>query len=292
MQNCHQASHNTPAPTLNECGANDTTNKVRTYTKIHPADVPAVTPCYKLVAQPSSAQSSLRRLKLLMVDDDQELTRRLSAFFDREGYQLIAAANVIEMRRVLNSQAIELIILDVNLPGANGFAICRTLRAESLDLPILMLTSRSDVNDRIKGLDVGADDYLVKPFDPGELTARIKAIFRRNPLIADEWHCRPETYRFGCFELNRIKMVLCQNGEPLPVSHDELALLLLLARHPGTPITRDQIALRLKGAERSHDERSIDMLVSRLRKRLQEDPLNPRFLRTVRGIGYMLVLEG
>ncbi len=221
---------------------------------------------------------------ILVVDDDTRLARLLERFLRSHGFAVSSAGDVPTARRRLAQFAFDLVVLDVMLPGEDGIAFARELRARS-ELPILMLTARGEPQDRIAGLEAGADDYLPKPFEPRELLLRIQALLRRSghapaPLS-------PEL-RFGAFVFDPERGELRRHGERIRLTPAERALLEALARAPGHPISRAELARRagLRGSDRA-----VDVQITRLRRKLEEDPRHPRHLVTVRGEGYALVAD-
>lgn len=226
--------------------------------------------------------------RILIVDDDARLRNLVSCYLEKQGFEALVAADAIDMAKQRERFHCDLLVLDVNMPGEDGLSICQRLRAEGDRTPIIMLTARNETVDRIIGLEFGADDYLVKPFDPRELVARILAMLRRMPDVMLNAHeAKPLQLQFGPFLLDGQTRRLSCNGEPVALSSDEFALLMLLASTPGKPLSRNQLAIRIKGkGDQKSDQRNIDMLVSRLRKRLEDDPSQPCYIQTVRGIGY------
>jgi len=188
----------------------------------------------------------------------------------------------------------DLMVLDLMLPGEDGLAICRRLRAAENAVPIIMLTARGDDVDRIVGLEMGADDYLAKPFNPRELVARIHAVLRRQkaPEMPGAPAQEQRLVQFGPYELNLATRALTKEGEPVPLTTGEFALLKALASHPREPMSRDKLMELARGREHESYDRSIDVQVSRLRRLLGEDPQNPRFIQTVWGFGYVFIPDG
>lgn len=229
---------------------------------------------------------------LLIVDDDPGLRELLGDYLGREGYTVKTAADAVEMDRALAEAQPDLLVLDLMLPGEDGLSIARRLRS-SLDIPILMLSARGEDIDRIIGLEVGADDYLPKPFNPRELLARIRALLRRSrePRTAEAVPAA-EGYAFGPFVLELDAHRLLKNGEEVVLTHAEFSLLKLLAEHPNRVLTRDQIMDMLKGYDRDPFDRSIDVRITRLRRKLEDDPAAPRYIRTVWGQGYLFSPKG
>jgi DNA-binding response OmpR family regulator len=197
-----------------------------------------------------------------------------------------AAAHPDAGLRALRSEPPDILILDVMLPGMDGFAVCRKVR-ETSRVPIVMLTARGEVTDRIGGLERGADDYLPKPFEPRELVARIQAVLRRRPGAEPD-----DAVRTGALEVNWTTRSARLNGRALPLTTGEFELLGLLVRNRGRVLTRERIMDETRGVDWEAYDRSIDVLVSRLRQKLGDDPRQPAFIRTVRGTGYCFVGEG
>ena len=230
--------------------------------------------------------------RILLVDDDVRLSGLLSRFLGEQKFDVMVAANGREMYRRLENASYDLLILDINLPGENGLALCQQLRRRGNRIPIIMLTARGDDADRINGLELGADDYLTKPFNPMELLARIRAVLRRQPATLYELHGAHGTgYRFGEFVLNIRQQTLFKNTEAIHLSTGEFALLRLFLTEVGQPMSRNQLVLRMASREHQPDQRAIDMLVSRLRKRLDAPSATESMIRTLRGIGYVFVAE-
>jgi two-component system, OmpR family, phosphate regulon response regulator OmpR len=195
------------------------------------------------------------------------------------------------MDKVMGKEPVDMIVLDLMLPGEDGMSVCRRLRAAGRRTPIIMLTARGDESDRIAGLDVGADDYLPKPFNPRELVARINAVLRRQTLApspgAPEERRKP--VKFGPFEINLATRTLTRNGKQVGLTTGEFAMLKTLVTHPRVPLSRDRLMELARGREYGVFDRSIDVQVSRLRRLLEEDPAHPRYVQTVWGVGYVFV---
>jgi len=228
---------------------------------------------------------------ILVVDDDTEIRSLLGDYLRKNGYRATAVADGKAMRTALARGKADLIVLDLMLPGEDGLALCRKLRAES-DTPVIMLTARGEETDRIVGLEMGADDYLAKPFSPRELLARIKSVLRRTRslpanLRADE----ARALRFAGWTLEVVaRHLVSAEGVVVPLSGAEFQLLRILLSHPNHVLTRDQLMVLSKGREAEPLDRSIDLQVSRLRHRLGDDPADPRIIKTVRGYGYVLAV--
>ena len=231
-------------------------------------------------------------IRLLLVDDDVRLSGLLFRFLSEQGFVVKLAANGRDMYRLMEHAFFDLLILDINLPGDDGLTLCRQLRQSGKRIPIIMLTARGEDADRISGLELGADDYLTKPFNPRELVARIRAVLRRQSPAALALH---ETdlvcYRFGQFVLDTRQQLLLKGAEQIRLSTGEFALLRLFLTELGQPLTRQQLVQRVASREYQADQRSIDMLVSRLRKRLDDPAARESVIRTVRGVGYVFVTE-
>ncbi|WP_143001074.1 osmolarity response regulator transcription factor OmpR [Pseudidiomarina indica] len=228
--------------------------------------------------------------KILVVDDDARLRGLLERYLSEQGFQVRSVGDSEQMDRLLERENFHLIVLDLMLPGEDGLTICRRLRQQNNEIPIVMLTAKGDEVDRIIGLELGADDYLAKPFNPRELLARIRAVLRRRgthipgaPSAADEEIC------FGEFRLNLGTREMFRNGEPIPLTSGEFAVLKALVTHPRQPMSRDKLMNQARGRDYSALERSIDVQVSRLRRMLEADPANPRYIQTVWGLGYVFV---
>ena len=229
--------------------------------------------------------------RILLVDDDVRLSSLLSRFLGEHQLDVRVAADGREMYRRLELSAFDLLILDINLPGDDGLTLCQQLRRRGKRIPIIMLTARGDDADRINGLELGADDYLTKPFNPMELLARIRAVLRRQPVAFELHDAQGSGYRFGEFVLNVRQQMLYKGEEAIHLSTGELALLRLFLSEVRQPLSREQLVLRMASRAHQPDQRAIDMLVSRLRKRLDAPSATESMIRTLRGIGYMFVAE-
>ncbi len=230
--------------------------------------------------------------RILLVDDDVRLSGLLSRFLGEQGFDVRLAGDGRDMYRRLESGLFDLLILDINLPGEDGLTLCQQLRRRGNLIPIVMLTARGDDADRINGLELGADDYLTKPFNPMELLARIRAVLRRQPAQHLDLHgALGGSYAFGDFELNVRQQSLYKGPELIHLSTGEFALLRLFLAAAGQPMSRHQLVLRMASREHQPDQRAIDMLVSRLRKRLDAPHAGESMIRTLRGIGYVFVAD-
>ena len=227
---------------------------------------------------------------ILVVDDDREIRDLLSRFLVKHGLRVSTARDGAEMMRVLDGAAIDLVVLDLMLPGEDGLSLCRKLRANT-SLPVIMLTAMGEDTDRIVGLEMGADDYLPKPFNPRELLARIKAVLRRvNSLPAAA--PKGDVAKFDGWILDLGARRLCSPvGEEVELSTGEYDLLLAFATHPRRVLSRDQLLDLARGRSAVPFDRSIDIQVMRLRRKIEADPKEPRLIKTVRGGGYMFAAE-
>jgi two-component system phosphate regulon response regulator OmpR len=231
--------------------------------------------------------------KILVVDDDMRLRSLLERYLVEQGYIIRSAANSEQMDRLLERENFHLMVLDLMLPGEDGLSICRRLRQKENDIPIIMLTAKGDEVDRIIGLELGADDYIPKPFNPRELLARIKAILRRRAKdLPGAPSSQEDVVRFGEFALNLATREMTRGDESIALTSGEFAVLKALVSHPREPLSRDKLMNFARGRDYSALERSIDVQVSRLRRMLEVDPANPRYIQTVWGLGYVFVPDG
>lgn len=231
--------------------------------------------------------------KILVVDDDMRLRSLLERYLTEQGFQVRSVANAEQMDRLLAREAFNLMVLDLMLPGEDGLSICRRLRQANNQLPILMLTAKGDEIDRIVGLEVGADDYLPKPFNPRELLARVRAVLRRQTIEAPGApNADSTTVPFGEFRLNLGTREMFRNDEPMTLTSGEFAVLKALVTNAREPLSRDKLMNMARGREYSAMERSIDVQISRLRRMVEEDPSKPRYIQTVWGLGYVFVPDG
>ncbi|MCG9712628.1 two-component system response regulator OmpR [Shewanella insulae] len=231
--------------------------------------------------------------KILVVDDDMRLRALLERYLMEQGYQVRSAANAEQMDRLLERENFHLLVLDLMLPGEDGLSICRRLRQNGNTIPIVMLTAKGDEVDRIIGLELGADDYLPKPFNPRELLARIKAVMRRQaPEVPGAPTQQEEEITFGEFTLNLATREMYHGDEAISLTSGEFAVLKVLVSHPREPLSRDKLMNLARGRDYSALERSIDVQVSRLRRLIEKDAANPRYIQTVWGLGYVFVPDG
>ncbi|HST02976.1 MAG TPA: two-component system response regulator OmpR, partial [Usitatibacter sp.] len=215
-------------------------------------------------------------------------------YLGEQGFQVTALADARDLDRKLQRDPPRLVVLDLMLPGEDGLAICRRLRSAENAIAVIMLTAKGDDVDRIVGLEMGADDYLAKPFNPRELVARIHAVMRRQGPISTPGAptSEPKVVDFGPFALHLSSRALTRDGASIPLTTGEFSLLKVLATHPREPMSRDKLMDLARGREHESYDRSIDVQVSRLRKLLGEDPQQPRFIQTVWGFGYVFIPDG
>ena len=227
---------------------------------------------------------------LLIVDDDERIRGLLQKFLIRNGFIVSAARDAAHARRLLEGLEFDLIVLDVMMPGEDGISVTKSLR-ETLSTPIMLLTARGEANDRITGLEAGADDYLPKPFEPRELLLRINAILRRVPSVT-EAQAAPKMLHLGPIRYDLERGEMWQGQKPIRLTATESALMRIFAACPNEPVSRAQLVEDLgrdKGAgSTTSQERAVDVQITRLRRKIEADPKQPRYLQTVRGAGYML----
>ncbi len=226
--------------------------------------------------------------RVLIIDDDEKLSALLMEYLTQFGFSVRAVPEPESGLRALKHDPPDIVILDVMLPDMDGFSVCRKVR-ESSRVPIVMLTARGDVMDRIVGLELGADDYLPKPFEPRELVARMQAVLRRGASTTTD---EPQTVRVGGLEVNWSTRDANLEGQALALTTAEFELLGLLVRNRGRVLSRERIMDETRGIDWEAYDRSIDVLVSRLRQKLGDDAKRPAFIRTVRGAGYCFIGGG
>jgi two-component system, OmpR family, phosphate regulon response regulator OmpR len=233
------------------------------------------------------------KTRILIVDDDQRLRELLVRYLGGEGYEVKAVADGSAMDKQLSRERYDLVVLDLMLPGEDGLTICRRLRGQANAPAIVMLTAKGDEVDRIVGLEMGADDYLPKPFNPRELLARINAVLRRrSPAgVPGAPSATAEAFDFGKFTLNLSTRTLTRDGKSVPLTTGEFSVLKVLVQHPREPMSRDKLMELARGREYEVFDRSIDVQISRLRKIVEEDPSHPKHIQTVWGFGYVFVPE-
>ena len=229
-------------------------------------------------------------VRILVVDDDSRTRGLLQSYLAEMRFETETVGSGEQLEQVLAQQRIDLVVLDLMLPGEDGLSLCRRMRGRGIDIPIIMLTARGTDVDRIVGLEMGADDYLPKPFNPRELVARINAVLRRRqeapvgaPAAADI------VFRFGACELNLGTRTLTRSGESLPLTTGEFAVLEALVKHARKPLSREKLMDLARGRDHTAFDRSMDVQISRLRRLIEEDSSKPRFIQTLWGFGYVFV---
>lgn len=239
-----------------------------------------------------SSASEAAKPHILIVDDDAEIRDLLSRFLSKHDFRVTTARDGREMRQALQDWAFDLVVLDLMMPGEDGLTLCKQIRTES-SIPIIMLTAMGEEVDRIIGLEVGADDYMAKPFNPRELAARIKAVLRRVGGLGtnDSPETRTQKLAFAAFELDPTTRTLQRETADIPLTAGEYDLLIAFVDHPRRVLNRDQLLDMARGRAAIPFDRSIDVQVGRLRRKIEEDPKNPALIKTVRGGGYMFTAE-
>ncbi len=226
---------------------------------------------------------------ILIVDDDREIRSLLADYLQTNGYHALTADGGVAMRKILETNQVDLIVLDLNMPGEDGLTLCRNLRAQST-IPIIMLTARSEPLDRILGLEMGADDYLPKPFEPRELLARIRSVLRRSQALpGNSENTSVQSLRFSGWTLDlTARHLINSQGMVIMLSGAEFKLLHIFLAHPNRVLNRDQLLNLTQGRDADPFDRSIDIQISRLRQKLGEDARAPQIIKTVRNGGYVL----
>ena len=222
--------------------------------------------------------------RVLVVDDDPKTVRLIQAYLQKDGYRVATAFDGKEALELAQKVRPDLVVLDLMLPEIDGLDVCRLLRADS-PVPIIMLTARTTEEDKLQGLDLGADDYVTKPFSPRELVARVRAVLRR---VAQAEEAELQDVSFGDLTLSFARHEVRRAGQPVSLTPTEFKLLEVLARSPGRAFTRLQLVDQVLGLEYTGFERTIDTHVTNLRRKIEPDPAHPRYVRTVFGIGYKL----
>ena len=229
---------------------------------------------------------------LLVVDDHHDIRDSLSAYLSKYGYRVSTASNAATARKVLTTWGIDLVVLDIMMPGEDGLALCRFLR-EATGVPVILLTAMTEDTDRVVGLEMGADDYVTKPFNPRELLARIKAVLRRTHALPPQRQAwAHDTLRFDCWTLDvRRRELTDADGVAVPLSTAEFVLLNVFLHHPQLVLSRDQLLDLTSGRDADVFDRSIDNRISRLRKKIETDPKRPKLIKTHWGGGYSFTAE-
>lgn len=224
--------------------------------------------------------------KLLVVDDEPSILTLLKFNLEQSGFEVLTAENGNDALDIATTEDLTLIVLDLMLPGMDGMDVCKTLRQEKINTPILMLTAKDDEFDKILGLELGADDYMTKPFSPREVVARVKAILRRTNLVALE--VKDEVLKIGELEIHPDKYMVMFKGEQLVLTPKEFELLLYLANHRGKVLSRDQLLNGVWDFHYDGDTRIVDVHISHLREKIEADTKQPVYIRTIRGFGYKM----
>ncbi len=235
-----------------------------------------------------------RKHKILVLDDDSLHGSLLKQYLTEQGFQVEVVPDAIGLRNLMTRKRFDLLLLDLTLPGEDGMSVCRKIRDGLNSIPIIMLTAKSDELDIIMGLEMGADDYLTKPFNPRELVARMNAVLRRQPVSTIPGAPAPleggeNAIQFGCVEFNLMNRTLTREGAPVQITSGDYALLRVLVSHPREPLSREKLTVLAKGMEPSIFDRSIDIRVSKLRRLIEEDSGHPRYIQTVWGLGYVFI---
>ena len=225
----------------------------------------------------------MKQQSILIIDDDKKLNQLLVTFLGEFGFNVFTATRPTLGLKMLKKEAPDLVILDIMLPDMDGFEVCRVIR-QSSNIPIIMLTARGEVTDKVVGLELGADDYLAKPFEPRELVARIQSVLRRSQKQVDN-----QILAFERLTIDLDKRIALLDGTSLDLTTNEFAALALLARNAGKVLNRDQILQELRGMDCDAFNRSVDIAVSRLRQKLKDNPKSPEFIKTVWGSGYVFI---
>ena len=224
--------------------------------------------------------------RILVVDDEPKIVKLARDYLEKSGFQVLTAGDGQTALAMARRERPDLVVLDLMLPGLDGWDVCRTLRRES-DVPIIMLTARAEESDQIVGLELGADDYVTKPFSPRALVARVRALLRR----AQNQLKMPDTLRLNGLEIDLQGHRVTVDDEPLHLTPNEFRLLVVLAQHPGQTLSREQLIEQVHGAAAAGFDRSIDSHIKNLRRKLEPNPTQPRFIETVYGVGYRFVEE-
>ncbi|SFL73175.1 response regulator transcription factor [Salibacterium qingdaonense] len=227
----------------------------------------------------------MERKKILIVEDEEDI-RNLITLYLESRYQIISTSNGSDVLLLQKDHRPDLILLDVMLPGKSGMEICEEIREQDKETPILFLSAKREFEDKIQGLETGADDYITKPFDPGELMARVQAHLRRNDINNQQGSQPDNILSAGNLEIDLDSFTLKRKGEVLHLFAKEMQLLLVLARHPNQVFSIEQLYDNVWGADRFGDLKTVSVHISRLRKKIEEDPSRPLYIKTVRGFGY------
>jgi len=226
--------------------------------------------------------------RILIVDDDRKIVDLVRAYLEKDGYRVLAAYDGLQALELARQKRPDLIILDLMLPGMDGLDVCRILRGEGNKVPIIMLTAKTTEADKLIGLDLGADDYVTKPFSPRELLARVRAVLRR---VGEEEYEGPSEVRFGDLVVDFVGHEVRVQGELVHLTPTEFKLLEVLIREPGRAFSRLELLDRVFGYDFEGFERTVDVHLKNLRKKIEPDPKNPTYIKTVYGVGYKFAEE-
>jgi two-component system alkaline phosphatase synthesis response regulator PhoP len=227
--------------------------------------------------------------KILVVDDDRKTVSLVKLYLENDGHKVLCAYDGVEALRLAREERPHLVVLDLMLPGLDGLQVCRTLRAES-DVPLIMLTAKTTEGDKLTGLELGADDYVTKPFSPRELAARIKAVLRRTP--GESLQLGPAQVTYGDFQMDFQRYTVTVAGQPVDLTPTEFRLLGALVRDTGQVLSREQLIEKVLGSDFDGFDRTIDVHILNLRRKLGDDPSHPRYIKTVYGAGYKFEAGG
>jgi len=225
------------------------------------------------------------KTKLLIIEDDEKIVQLLTQYLSNFGYEVLSSLDPKEGLKLFTRQSPDLVILDIMMPDVDGFEVCRRIRKEN-NTPIIMLTARGDLSDKVVGLELGADDYLPKPFEPRELVARIQSILRRVRGTSEA-----NIIKLGSIEIDINRQIAKRNEEELNLTTKEFELLVLFMQNEGRVLTRDHIMEAISGLDREAFDRSVDVLMSRVRQKIEEDPKKPAFIKTIYGAGYKFIAD-
>ncbi|WP_404451739.1 response regulator transcription factor [Virgibacillus necropolis] len=227
----------------------------------------------------------MRNEKILIVEDDAEIRHLIQLYLEKE-YQVIMKDNGKKALEAFKLDSPDLILLDILLPGKDGLKVCREIRTFNVDVPIIFLSSRREYEDRIFGLEAGADDYITKPFDPGEILARVRAHLRRKEIAARRFDANQTIRRFGDLEINMDNYTVHRSGEPIQLYTKEMQLLLFLVKNSNQVFSIDQLYDQIWGEDKLGDYKTVKVHISNLRRKIEKLPENPSFIQTIRGFGY------
>jgi DNA-binding response OmpR family regulator len=227
--------------------------------------------------------------KILVVDDDRKTVSLVKLYLENDGHKVLCAYDGVEALRLAREERPHLVVLDLMLPGLDGLQVCRTLRAES-DVPLIMLTAKTTEGDKLTGLELGADDYVTKPFSPRELAARIKAVLRRTP--GESLELGPAQVTYGDFQMDFQRYTVTVAGQPVDLTPTEFRLLGALVREAGQVLSREQLIEKVLGSDFDGFDRTVDVHILNLRRKLGDDPSHPRYIETIYGAGYKFEAGG